>query len=166
MPTQRRTPEPVDPLGERIDRWRPALINGGSAAVLALVGWLVEGRLSVPVMLGVAFALGWAWWVSPLRQAEPHVPHARAMADTSPHDLIVYWRPGCSQCMRLWRALDADVRAQVTWVNVMADVDGARFIRQYHDGDMVTPTAVTGAGRQMPATPESVTARVQQRGTA
>lgn len=142
------------------------MINAGSAAVLAVLGWLVEGRLSVPVLLGIAFALGWAWWVSPLRRAEPHVPHAHAMADASAQDLIVYWRPGCSHCMRLFRALDADVRAQVTWVNVMADPEGARYIRQFHDGDMVTPTAVTGAGRQVSPTPESVTARVERRGSS
>lgn len=162
MPASRSAPEPVDPLRERIDRWRPALINAGSAAVLAVVGWLVEGRLSVPVMLGAAFALGWAWWVSPLRRAQPHVPHARAVADASPRDLIVYWRPGCSHCMRLRRALNADVHARVTWVNVMADPDAARYIRQFHDGDMITPTAVTGAGRQVSATPESITTRVER----
>lgn len=133
---------------------------------LAVAGWVVEGRLSVPVTLAVVFALGWAWWVSPLRRAEPHVPHARAMADASPRDLIVYWRPGCTYCMRLRQALEDDVRGKVTWINVMADADAAHYIRQFHDGDMVTPTAVTGAGRQVSATPESVTAHVQRRGRA
>ena len=37
------------------------MVNAGSAAVLAVLGWLVEGRLSVPVLLGIVFALGWAW---------------------------------------------------------------------------------------------------------
>jgi hypothetical protein len=73
----------------------------------------------------------------------------RAVADASPQDLIVYWRPG-------W----------VTWVNVMADPDGARHVRLFHGGDLITPTAVTGAGRQVSATPESVTARVKRRGPA
>lgn len=163
MPGRTRVHGPGRPPRERIDRWRPALINAGSALVLAVVVLVAEGRLSVPVMIAVAFALGWAWWVSPLRRAEPHVPHARAMADPSAEDVIVYWRPGCSHCMRLFRALDADVRAQVTWVNVMADPEGARYIRQFHDGDMVTPTAVTGAGRQVSSTPESVTVRVERR---
>lgn len=157
-------PEPADTLGERVDRWRPALTNAGSAAVLAVVGWTVEGRLSVPVMLAVAFAIGWAWWVSPLRRARPHVSHEHALADATADDLVVYWRPGCSHCMRLWWALDADVRAQVTWVNVMADVEGSRYIRQFHGGDMVTPTAVTGVGLQVPATAESITSRIERGG--
>ena len=166
MPGPTRVPKPDRPARERLDRWRPALVNAGSALVLAVVGLVVERRLSVPVLVAVAFALGWAWWVSPLRRGRPHVPHREAMAGGSPHDLIVYWRPGCSYCMRLWRALDDDVRAQVTWVNVMADIDGSRYIRQFHDGDMVTPTAVTGVGRQIPATAESITARIEQGGAS
>jgi len=166
MPEPPRAPQPDRPLSERFDRWKPALVNAGSALVLAVVGVIAEGRLSVPVMLAVAFAVGWAWWVSPLRTARPHVPHREAMADGSPRDLIVYWRPGCSYCMRLWRALDDDVRAQLTWVNVMADVEGSRYIRQFHGGDMVTPTAVTGTGRQIPATAESITSHIDRRGAA
>lgn len=145
---------------ETFDRWKPALTNAGSAAALAVVGRMAEGRLSLPIIAAVAFALGWAWWVSPLRRATPHVPHAQALREASRRDLVVYWRPGCSYCIRLWRALDDDVRDRITWVNVMADRDGAHYIRQFHDGDMVTPTVVTGAGREVPATAASIGARM------
>lgn len=85
------------------------------------------------------------------------------MRRSSRRDLIVYWRPGCTWCIRLWRALDPDVRDRVTWVNVMADAEGSHYIRQFHEGDMVTPTAVTGSGRQVATTAESITSRVGQR---
>jgi hypothetical protein len=106
------------------------------------------------------FALGWGWWVSPLRRARPHVPHREALGRSSRRDVIVYWRPGCTWCIRLRHALDEDVRDNVPWVNVMADVEGSRYIRQFHDGDMVTPTAITGNGRQVAATAESISSRV------
>jgi mycoredoxin len=151
---------------EALDRWKPALVNTGSAVAVGVLGYLVEGRLTPFVALAVAIALGWGWWVSPLRRAAPHVPHHDALRRSSRRDLIVYWRPGCSWCIRLWRDLDPDVRDRVTWVNVMADVEGSRYIRQFHDGDMVTPTAVTGGGRQVAATAESITSRVGQARTS
>lgn len=160
MPPRAHPPAPDSPVRERLDRWRPALTNAVSALALAAAGWVFEGRLSIPVLVGVLFALGWGWWVSPLRRATPHVPHSEAVRGASRRDLIVYWRPGCSYCIRLWNGLDDDVRTRLTWVNVMADLEASRYIRQFHDGDMVTPTAVTGSGRQVAATVESITARV------
>ena len=56
-------------MSERLDRWKPALIHVGSAFVLGAVDWVVEGRLTVPILMAIAFALGWGWWVSPLRRA-------------------------------------------------------------------------------------------------
>lgn len=148
---------------ETLDRWKPAVINAGSALAVGVLGWLIEGRLTPFVALAAAIALGWGWWVSPLRRAQPHVAHRDALRRASRRDVIVYWRPGCSWCLRLWRALEADVRDRVIWVNVMADPEGSRYIRQFHEGDMVTPTAITGNGRQVAATAESITSRVAQR---
>jgi mycoredoxin len=154
----------VDPpdIRQRLDRWRPALVNGGSAVALGVVALVVEGRLSGLVLAAIAIALAWAWRVSPLRRAQPHVPHRLAMDEALPRDVIVYWRPGCTYCMRLRRQLDSDVRRQLRWVNVMADVEASQFIRRFHGGDMVTPTAVTGSGRQVPATAEWIINHVQR----
>lgn len=147
-------------MNETLDRWKSALINAGSGLAVVVLGVILEGGLSWPILLAAAIALGWGWWVSPLRRAQPHVDHADAGSAAGPHGVIVYWRPGCSYCQKLWRGLDADVRDELTWVNIMADAEGARFIRQFHDGEMVTPTAVTSGGRQVPATVESLAARV------
>ncbi len=147
---------------ETFDRWKPALVNGGSALAVGVLGWLAEGRLSPLIVLAVAIAIGWGWWVSPLRRAQPHTDHAEAMAQARSRQLIVYWRPGCTWCLKLWRALEPDERDQVLWVNVMADAEAAHWIRRFHDGDMVTPTVVTGNGRQVAATAEQIRARVAQ----
>jgi hypothetical protein len=149
-------------MDNELDRWKPALINGGSGLAVITLGWLVEDRLSWPVLVAGVIALGWGWWVSPMRRARPHVPHADAAADAGPYGPIVYWRPGCSYCMKLRRELDPDERDQVTWVNVMADRDASRYIRRFHDGRMVTPTAVNGRGRQIEATASQIRARISR----
>lgn len=148
-------------VSERLDRWKPALMNVGSAVVLGAVVWVVEGRLTVPVVMAIAFALGWGWWVSPLRRAQPHVDHADAPAAAGRDGLIAYWRPGCSYCVRLWRALEPDERDRITWVNIMADAEGARYIRRFHDGDMVTPTIVAAGDRLVGPSAEQVRARLR-----
>lgn len=150
------------PWSESLDRWKPALINGGSAVAVGVLGWRLEGRLTPFVALAVVIALGWGWWVSPLRRAQPHVDHSQAMAQARSRQLIVYWRPGCTWCMRLWRALEPEERDRLLWVNVMADPEAAHWIRQFHAGEMVTPTVVTGSGRQVAATVEQIRARLAQ----
>jgi hypothetical protein len=151
-------------MANDLDRWKPALINGSSGLAVIVLGWVTEGRLTWPVVLVAAIALGWGWWVSPLRRARPHVPHVDAAAAAGPSGAVVYWRPGCSHCLRLWRELDADERERVTWVNVMADRDASVYIRRFHEGRMVTPTAVTGRGRQIEATASQIRSRVAHRG--
>ncbi|HEX6254320.1 MAG TPA: hypothetical protein VFZ70_00780 [Euzebyales bacterium] len=150
-------------MAHELDRWKPALINGGSGLAVIALGWMVEGRLTWPIMGAAVVALGWGWWVSPLRNARPHVPHADAAATAGPYGPVVYWRPGCSYCLKLWRALDRDERDRVTWVNVMADRDASVYVRRFHDGRMVTPTAVMGTGRQIEATASQIRARVARR---
>lgn len=147
---------------ETLDRWKPALVNAGSGVAVGVLGWVLEARLSALVLLAVAIALGWGWWVSPLRRAQPHVDHEQAMAQVRSRQLIVYWRPGCTWCIKLWRNLEPDERDRLLWVNVMADADASRYIRRFHDGAMVTPTVVTGNGRQVAATAEQIRARLQQ----
>ena len=145
---------------ESFDRWRPALVNAGSAVAVGVLGWMLEGRLTAFVLLAVVIALGWGWWVSPLRRAQPHIDHGQALAQARSRQLIIYWRPGCMWCIKLWRDLEPDERDRLLWVNVMADPEASRYIRQFHDGDMTTPTVVTGNGRQVAASVEQVRARL------
>ena len=55
---------------------------------------------------------------------------------------VVFWKPGCSFCERLLRAVGDDDR--VTWVNVWVDKDANAEVCRLNDGDELTPTAVVG----------------------
>jgi len=41
----------------------------------------------------------------------------------------------------------------VSWVNIWKDRDAAVFVTTYRDGNETVPTAVTGSGRMLDATP-------------
>lgn len=55
--------------------------------------------------------------------------------------VVVYWRPGCSFCMRLRSSL-GDLADQALWVNIWEDEDAATYVRSVNDGNEVVPTVV------------------------
>ncbi|GGR40227.1 membrane protein [Streptomyces roseolus] len=66
----------------------------------------------------------------------------RSAADGRP---VVYWRPGCTFCVRLRVRLGRRAR-QAYWVNIRRDPDGAAAVRAVNDGDETVPTVLL-AGR-------------------
>ncbi|AIA00751.1 glutaredoxin domain-containing protein [Streptomyces noursei] len=66
----------------------------------------------------------------------------RSAADGRP---IVYWRPGCTYCLRLRLRLGRHAR-QLHWVNIWRDPAGAATVRAANDGNETVPTVVV-AGR-------------------
>lgn len=64
-----------------------------------------------------------------------------------PGEVVVYWRPMCTYCMRLLTQLRF-TRLQFTKVNIWRDPDAAAFVRSVADGNETVPT-VTVAGRAM-----------------
>ncbi|WP_033329193.1 glutaredoxin domain-containing protein [Streptomyces yerevanensis] len=54
---------------------------------------------------------------------------------------IVYWRPGCTYCLRLRIRLGRNPR-QVHWVNIWRDSTGAAAVREANDGNETVPTVV------------------------
>lgn len=42
----------------------------------------------------------------------------------------------------------------------MRDAEAAEFVSTYHDGDETVPTAVTGAGEMIAATPAAIKAQL------
>ena len=64
-----------------------------------------------------------------------------------PGDVVVYWRPMCTYCMKLLTQLRF-TRLQFTKVNIWRDPDAAAFVRSVADGNETVPT-VTVAGRAM-----------------
>lgn len=71
-----------------------------------------------------------------------HTPWAEAEGLLGPGRAVVFWKPGCSYCDRLLRAVGDDDR--VTWVNVRVDKDANDEVCRLNDGDELTPTAVVG----------------------
>ncbi|MEW2620478.1 glutaredoxin domain-containing protein [Streptomyces sp. NPDC048106] len=66
----------------------------------------------------------------------------RSTADGRP---VVYWRPGCTYCLRLRFRLGLGAR-RLHWVDIWRDPDGAAAVRAANDGDETVPTVVV-AGR-------------------
>lgn len=88
-----------------------------------------------------------------------HVSHVAAQAAADDGDVIVYWRPGCVFCDRLKLGLGS-ARHDVSWVNVLKDPDAAKFVANLRDGNETVPTAVTGAGVVIDATPAAIKAQL------
>jgi mycoredoxin len=61
--------------------------------------------------------------------------------------VVVYWRPGCSYCMKLRTRLRF-TRLHYSEVNIWRDPEAAAFVRSVADGNETVPT-VTVAGRAM-----------------
>ncbi|MFF8695966.1 glutaredoxin domain-containing protein [Streptomyces sp. NPDC015144] len=62
----------------------------------------------------------------------------RAEADGRP---IVFWRPGCTYCMRLRLRLGRSAH-RMHWVNIWHDPAGAAAVRAANNGNETVPTVV------------------------
>ncbi|MFI0977355.1 glutaredoxin domain-containing protein [Streptomyces sp. NPDC021093] len=58
---------------------------------------------------------------------------------------VVFWRPGCTYCLRLRIRLGRSAR-QLHWVNIWRDPAGAAAVRAANDGNETVPTVFV-AGR-------------------
>ncbi|RFU82521.1 hypothetical protein DY218_32660 [Streptomyces triticagri] len=54
---------------------------------------------------------------------------------------VVYWRPGCTYCLRLRIRLGRKA-GRLHWVNIWRDPDGAAEVRAANDGNETVPTVV------------------------
>jgi mycoredoxin len=54
---------------------------------------------------------------------------------------VVFWRPGCTYCLRLRLRLGRRAR-QLHWVNIWRDPAGAAAVRAVNDGNETVPTVV------------------------
>ena len=48
----------------------------------------------------------------------------------------------------------------MSWVNILKDSEAAEFVTSYRDGNATVPTAVTGAGEMIDATPAAIKAQL------
>ncbi|MDX5578029.1 glutaredoxin domain-containing protein [Streptomyces griseus] len=114
-----------------------------SGAVLA-TGLARRGDLAMAAVLLPLFVL-FAGVNSPLIFPRP-VPAAeaqrRSAADGRP---VVYWRPGCTYCLRLRLRLGRDA-SRLHWVDIWRDPAGAAVVRAANGGDETVPTVVVADG--------------------
>jgi mycoredoxin len=62
---------------------------------------------------------------------------------TSPHEITVYWRPGCGFCGSLFRQLEAHGIVH-NRINIWHDDEGAATVRSIARGNETVPTVVVG----------------------
>lgn len=123
-------------------RW---LLAGGVLGAAAVA----VGQGPVALIIACAFLFA-ALQASPLRRGR-HASHRRALAKAEADDVIVYWRPDCTHCEKLRDDLGR-MAGDITWVDVTSDERAAEHVASLRDGEVVTPTAVTGVGAQLVAT--------------
>ncbi|GAA2474249.1 glutaredoxin domain-containing protein [Streptomyces longisporus] len=120
----------------------PLLLVLGGSVVAA--GLLFRGSPAAAVAILLVF-VAFAGVNSPLafpRSIGWLEAQRRSEADGRP---VVFWRPGCTYCMRLRLRLGRSAR-QLYWVDIWRDPAGAAAVREANDGNETVPTVVV-AGR-------------------
>ncbi|MEU0133083.1 glutaredoxin domain-containing protein [Streptomyces sp. NPDC006296] len=108
--------------------------------IAVATGQISAGNQGAAVALLLAF-LVLAGVNSPLifpKSIDTREAQRRSALDGRP---VVYWRPGCTYCMRLRFRLGRRAR-QLHWVNIWRDTAGAAAVRAANDGDETVPTVV------------------------
>ncbi|MGN0122228.1 MAG: hypothetical protein ACI38R_03250, partial [Rhodococcus sp. (in: high G+C Gram-positive bacteria)] len=98
--------------------WRTWILSATMVAVAAVV--LLTGAFDVTSVVTAVLLLALAWVVSPLFLPH-HVDDATARRDAAARGVpVVYWRPGCTFCIRLRATLRTRARRAI-WVNIWRD---------------------------------------------
>ncbi|MFD8812592.1 glutaredoxin domain-containing protein [Streptomyces sp. NPDC059627] len=117
------------------------LVLCGSALATGLILKGSPGAAAALLLMFLAFA----GMNSPLifpRSIGAREAQRRSAVDGRP---IVFWRPGCTYCMRLRIRLGRSAR-RMHWVDIWSDPAGAAAVRAANDGNETVPTVVV-AGR-------------------
>lgn len=125
-------------LRRGVARWLPA----GSLALAAAVFLVPSSRDVVSVMVGVVLLLA-AVGLSPLlfpRSLDDAAARTEAAARGVP---LIYWRPGCTYCLRMRVALGTIGRKAV-WVDVSRDDQASVRVREVNGGNETVPTVFVG----------------------
>ncbi|WP_330175256.1 hypothetical protein OG875_18045 [Streptomyces sp. NBC_01498] len=113
---------------------------GGVAAAGLVYGGSPGAGVGFLVVFGVL-----AWVNSPLVfPRSVGVEEARRLGDADGRP-VVFWRPGCTYCLRLRFRLGRRAR-ELHWVDIWRDPAGAAAVRAANGGDETVPTVVV-AGR-------------------
>lgn len=126
-------------------RWDTSLLICVAAGVI-----LTFGKMHVSSVIIAAVLVALAVIVSPLF-------FPRSDSDAAGRELasrngvpLIYWRPGCSYCLRLRLALGRAGKRAV-WVDVSRDGDASARVREFNHGNETVPTVFVGqTGRVNP----------------
>lgn len=106
-----------------------------------VVSAVTQGSYWLAIVYG-ALGLGLSWWLSPFQGRSTAGGHADLVAlPQADRPVTIYWRPGCTYCLRLRSALGRAGR-RAAWVNIWQDADAAAFVRSVNDGNETVPTVV------------------------
>ncbi|WP_432077224.1 glutaredoxin domain-containing protein [Streptomyces wuyuanensis] len=127
------------------------LVLSGSAVA---TGQIVKGSPGTAAAFLLVF-LALAGVNSPLffpRSIGAQEAQRRSAVDGRP---IVFWRPGCTYCLRLRIRLGRIAR-QLHWVDIWRDPAGAAAVRAANDGNETVPTVVLAGQAHTNPDPEWV----------
>ena len=77
-------------------------------------------------------------------------------------DVVVYWRPGCTFCLRLRLVLFL-YGLHPRRVNIWRDPEAAAFVRSVADGNETVPTVVMNGRAEVNPSPRRVVAAMRGR---
>lgn len=113
----------------------------------------------ISTLLLVVAALALLVLLTPIAfPASPGDAEGRALAEARGVPLV-YWRPGCSFCVRLRLSLGLAGRRAV-WVNIRRDPAAAARVRSANNGNETVPTVFAGAEHRTNPSPAWVRERL------
>jgi mycoredoxin len=127
------------------------LVLGGSAAATGLISRGSPGAAAALLLVFVLLAVVNSPLMFP-RSIGALEAQRRSAVDGRP---VVFWRPGCTYCLRLRIRLGRSAR-QLHWVDIWRDPAGAAAVRAVNDGNETVPTVVVAGQTHTNPDPEWV----------
>jgi mycoredoxin len=141
-----------------VRRW---WLSGWVAAVAVLLP-LATAPPSVSDLAVSAAMLVAAWVLSPrFFPASPGDTEARRLAEETGAP-VIYWRTGCSYCLRLRLALGR-LGSRAVWVDVSADPAASARVRAVSGGNETVPTVFVDGSAAVNPSPSWVRERLRAR---
>ena len=136
-----------------------------------LPGWVAAVAVLLPVLtappsvsdLAVSAAMLVAAWVLSPRffPASPGDHEARRLAGETGAP-VIYWRPGCTYCLRLRLALGR-LGSRAVWVDVSSDPAASARVRAASGGNETVPTVFVDGSAAVNPRPSWVRERLRSR---
>ena len=124
------------PIDNLLRYWLP-----GVAMVVLAVVMLVSGNRDLASVLVAVAVIALALITTPL--IFPRSTDDAGAQQLAGSRTLIYWRPGCTFCIRLRMVLGVRARRAV-WVNVARDPAASARVRSVNGGNETVPTVFAG----------------------